>query len=152
MDGGGSRMVEQLAFMEEVPKNHDVPKSQYVPKVERALYDYPVFLAALENRDEMESMYPSLIASYEERIRGSDISKPTEKYGIMRAEKEFRVSQMKRALGVLNCKERELIERKYFNRRTSDEGVMLDMEISNTLYYKLKDQALRAVANVLNII
>lgn len=136
--------MEQISFIEEVPKQ------KYVRVVERILYSYPSYVAGLEN--ELDELFPSATSSYEESIRGSDISKPTENYGIKRAEKELRVRQMNRALDALNQDERELVERKYFSSNPSDEQVMFDMQISNNRYYKLKDQALRKVATALNVI
>lgn len=139
--------MEQISFLE------DAPKSAYVRKVERALYEYPSLLAGLENKEEMESLYPSLISSYNETIRGSDISKPTEKYGIIRAEKELKLRQINRALSILSPEERKLIETKYFDpSQPTDVEVYMECGFSQRNYPRIKYRALRKVATALNII
>lgn len=145
-------MGEQLTFIDEVPKD------QYVRKVERVLYEYPSLLAGIENEAELEkeglgNLFPSLISSYEETIRGSEISDPTGKFGTKRAEKDLKKRQIKRALAILSPDERKLIEAKYFDTsQPTDVNVYLEQGFSERDYYRVKDRALRKIATALNII
>lgn len=134
-------------------------KGTYVRKVERILYSYHSILAGMENEAELEreglgNLFPSLTANYNTTGggRSSEVSKPTEKFGILRAEKTVQVRQISRALASLTHKERELIEAKYFDlSMPQDSEVYKGIGLSGTTYYRLKNQALRKVAVALNI-
>ncbi|KXG42865.1 ArpU family phage packaging/lysis transcriptional regulator [Tepidibacillus decaturensis] len=145
--------MEQLSFLEK-----EIPKSLYVRKVERILYEYPALKASQENEKELEkaglgNLFPSLISSYEDSIRGTDISNTTEKFGIKRAEKALKIMQIERALNALNHEEKRLVKEKYFNPAfPSDIRVYTSLNLGSTAYYKLKDQTIRKVATALNII
>lgn len=136
----------------------ELPKSRYVRQTERALYEYAVLKVALENEQELEreglgNLFPNMIASYEETIRGSVISKPTENIALKRAEKQIKVTQIDRALSVLSPDESELVDEKYLNtEQPSDVRVMGKLTLSQANYYRIKDRALRKVATALNII
>jgi ArpU family phage transcriptional regulator len=121
----------------------------YIKEVERILYRYPAFVAAVEI-----GLFPTLTANYGEGGGGaSGISNPTEKYGVMRADKQLRVKQIDRALEAITYKECELIRLKYFDpSQPTDLQVYTDLEIGSTHYYKLKEQALQKIATALNII
>jgi ArpU family phage transcriptional regulator len=144
--------MEQINFFEEVPKK------VYVKKVERILYEYPSLKAGIENEIALEheglgNLFPSMIASYEEAVRGSSISNPTEKFGIKRAEKEIKIRQIDRAMDVLSHEEKKLTEAKYFDRsQPSDVQVYMSHGISERDYYRIKDRTLRKIATALNII
>jgi len=143
--------LEQLTFLE-------IPKLKYHRQVERILYEYPSLLAAIENEAELEkeglgNLFPSMIASYGEGIRGSEISKPTESYAIRRAEKEVKVKQINRAFNALTTEEKNLLDKKYFDSsQPSDVRVCMENGYSERHYYRIKDRALRKVAIALNII
>lgn len=146
-------ICEQLSFLEEVPK------ALYVRKIERILYEYPALKAGQENEAELEkaglgNLFPSLIGQYgDEGPRGTEISNPTEKFGIKRAEKALKIRQIERALNALTHGERNLVNEKYFNpAQPSDVAVYMTLGMSSAHYYRVKDRILRKMATALNII
>ena len=145
--------AEQLSAFDK-----EIPKQMYIRKVERILYEYPALKAGQENEHELEqiglgNLFPTLIGSYDDMPRGTDISDPTGKYGIKRAEKSIKIRQIERALDALNYEERKVIEEKYFNAaHPKDVQVYTELGLGSTYYYRVKDQAIRKVAMALNII
>lgn len=140
--------------MSEINWIDDVPREVYVRKVERILYEFPSLEAAIQNELDGGESLPSLVPVYgDDSPKGSNISKPTENYGIRRADKQLKHRMIKRALSSLKADERRLVEIKYFNTRVvSDLEVYSEMRMKKDAYYDLKGQALRKVANALNII
>lgn len=122
----------------------------HTKKVEKILWQYRSLVAAVE----MDDLLPSIIAKYEsDGGRGSEVSKPTEKYALLRMEKVIQVQQINRALGALTHKERDLVERKYFNPDyPQDSEVFNAMGMGQTSFYRLKTQTLRKIAMALNFI
>lgn len=145
--------AEQLSVFEK-----EIPKQLYVRKVERILYEYPALKAGQENEHELEkiglgNLFPTLIGSYDDMPRGTDISDPTGKYGLKRAEKSIKIRQIERALKALNHEERQVVEEKYFNAaQPKDVQVYMELGLGSTYYYQVKDQVIRKVATALNII
>lgn len=132
----------------------------YIRRAERALYSYHALIAAMENEIELEregfgNLYPSMTAHYGGTGggRSSEVSKPTERFGILRAEKSVQIRQIQRALGCLVEVERQLVDMKYFNPRLPrDPDVYKELGLGATAYYRVKRQAMRKIAIALNII
>lgn len=135
-------------------------EAAYVRRVERLLYSYQAIVAGMENEQELEreglgNLFPAMVASYGGIGGGrpTDVSNPTQKFGIMRAEKSLQVRQIQRALNALTHKELELVDNKYFDPyMPSDSEVYRKMGLGPTAFYKLKTQVLRKIATALNII
>lgn len=135
-------------------------EATYVRRVERILYSFQAIMAGMENEIELEreglgNLFPAMVASYGGTGGGrpTEVSRPTEKYGILRAEKSLQVRQIQRALSALTNKERELVDNKYFDPyMPPDPEVYRKMGLGPTAFYQLKTQVLRKIATALNII
>lgn len=137
-----------------------VTEAAYVRRVERLLYSYQSIVAGMENELELEreglgNLFPAMVASYGGigGGRSTEVSNPTQKFGILRAEKSLQVRQIDRALGSLTHKERELVDKKYFDAyMPTDPEVYKAMGLGPTAFYKIKTQVIRKIATALNII
>lgn len=128
----------------------EIPKSSYVRETEKTLYDYPFMVLAIED---IEDDLPSMIAGYDDMPKGTTISKPTESYGIKRAEKFLKISRIDKAIAQLSEWERQMIQKKYFDTtQPSDMTVYMELGWNHKTYYKIKNQAIRKMAIALNII
>lgn len=134
-----------------------------------------------ENGIGLEELFPSCTPRYgfeevvrpmtpEEYMREKDRwASSTERYGVIRAElreaakrraeiKRMKVELIERALENLNAEERKLIEMRYMRQpEMSDTQVMMEMAkmgmpMGRSLYFEVKDRAIRKIATVLNFI
>lgn len=128
--------------------------NNYKRKVERLLYSYPALLAAIENDTKYNHTMPTITASYGDFVGGGDNNtSKTEKYAIMRADKQLRIDAIERGLKALTYTEKDLITEKYFNpAQLSNDELCLKIGIGRTTFYKFKEQALMKMAIALNII
>lgn len=136
-------------------------KPSYRKRVEKILLEYPILKESMEieqrlEREGLGDLLPSLTSAYGERIGGySEYRSDTEKFGIMRANKWARIKVIESALQVLNLDERYLIEERYFD---TERQLVTDITVYESLgwsprhYYRVKNQAMRKLAMVLNVV
>lgn len=145
--------------LQESPKVYKKPA--YRKRVEKILREYPILKKSLEIEEQLEreglgDMFPSLTSVYGEGIGGySEYRSDTERYGILRAAKKSRIQAVERGLQALNLDERYLIEERYLNVKrhlVTDITIYEDLGWSRRQYYRVKEQALKKLATVLNLV
>lgn len=115
-------MVEQLALWEEVPKK------EYYRIVTKRLKDYPHLKKATEIKP---------------------LHEDTAKLEIKRKKVEL----IESALEQLDPEEHHLIKVSYFVKyKPKDISIMMDLGMAKTCFYKTKDEAIRKIATVMNLI
>lgn len=137
------------------------PRDHCIQIVTQMLVEYPALRAAVQLEEELEreglsNLYPSAVAVYgTDAPRGTTVNKPTETWGIRRAEwsaKALQVRQIERALGVLTEDERKLIEMRYLSPVImSDHAVYRELRVSESTGKRMKRRALLKIARVLGI-
>lgn len=147
------------AALREAPKVK-YKKPSYRKKVESILQEYPILKESVELEKQLEreglgDLLPSLTSTYGERVGGySEYRSDTEKFGIIRANKRTRIKVIETALQVLNLDERYLIEERYLKTKQmiTDATVYESLGWSQRHYYRVKDQAMKKLAIVLNVV
>jgi hypothetical protein len=125
-------------------------KPEWRKAVELMLLQYPNAKKMIDNN--VVQLFPSLINSYSERVKGGKSTSSTERYGIKRAEQKKLVSTIEYALSFLTDDEREVIEESYFvNHRLPIDIVCERFGWSRRKLLYLKQSALEKIANTLNL-
>jgi ArpU family phage transcriptional regulator len=114
--------MEQLSWLE------DVPKKSYYGIIVKQLKDYPHLKKALE----IEHLHQD-----REKLEG----------------KRIRVELVESAISQLDHEELQIIQKCYFGKsKPKDTSIMMQLCVSKSYFYKTKDEAIRKIATVLNVL
>lgn len=129
-------------------------KPRWVIETEKQLKRYPDWRAKAQlEKEQLDSLFPSCISMYEEAMGGRNNTSSTEKYGIKRieiSEEAKKARAIEIALSALGSKQREVIQRIYFDEEYIEDVCIYMVRAEKTIR-RWKNSGVKKVAEILKI-